>query len=184
MKIGFFKETDYEKLEMESNYEDMNEVRPCQYSHESFKSMLDSGFFKYSKGAIEHNKRRYFLCESSLMYILENELNKIPGSEKILFDIAFEYGQKVTSNENLNERFISNFMASIGFGDIYITQKNNKYMAVSNFFPWTKFYTEISFAIYRGILSGMLSTYEKKKIVLNKVETDVSNGHLSIIVSQ
>jgi predicted hydrocarbon binding protein len=183
-KMKFIEETNYKNLDMETNYESMNKTQVCQYSHESFKSMLDSGFFKYTKGVVEHNGRRFFLCESSLMYIIENELRKIPGAENTLFQIAFDFGQKVIDSGNLNEKFIADFMSSIGFGDIYITKKNKKYMVVTNFFPWMKFYDSIKFTLFRGILSGMLSKYEKIKISLDKIEKEVSGGHLTVILSQ
>ncbi len=194
-KIKFLKETDLEKLEIDAEYMEINKIRPTQFARYSLKDLIDSGFFEYSKGVIHYKDERHFLCEASLMYILEKELKKLKGGGKVLFDVSFDYGKSLAekSKQEINnpssssgsaESFITNYMSALGWGDILVMKKSGKYTVVSNYFPWTKWAKNIKFIMFRGIISGLLSGFLNEKITLKKFQTDFSGGFLTVIADE
>ncbi|RLI99413.1 MAG: hypothetical protein DRP06_03545 [Candidatus Aenigmatarchaeota archaeon] len=193
-KIKFLKETDLENLEIDAEYMAINKIRPTQFARYSLKDLIDSGFFEYSKGAIHYKDERHFLCEASLMYILEKELKKLKGGGKVLFDVSFDYGKSLAeeSKYELNnhatsgsaESFITNYMSALGWGDVLVIKKSGKYTVISNYFPWTKWAKDIKYLMFRGMISGLLSGFLNKKITLKKFQTDFSGGFLTVIADE
>ncbi|MCK4729920.1 MAG: hypothetical protein KAT28_01235 [Candidatus Aenigmarchaeota archaeon] len=194
-KIKFLKETNLEKLKIDSEYIEINKIKPTQFARYSLKDLIDSGFFKYVQGDICFKGERHFLCEASFMYILEKELKKIKGAGKILFDVSFDYGKSLaekgeqeTNNRDYSsgtaEGFITNYMSALGWGDILVMKKSGKYTVISNYFPWTKWAKDIKFIMFRGIISGLLSGFLNKKIILKKFQTDFSGGFLTVIADE
>jgi len=194
-KLKFFKETNLEKLEIDPNYKEINKIRESQFSKQSFKDLIDSGFFSYSQGIVQYKNERHFLCEASLMYILEKELKKLKGAEKILFEVSFNYGKNLIKrgqeetkecvmSPRITENFVTDYMSALGWGDILVLKKSGKYSVVSNYFPWTKWAKDIKFIMFRGIISGLLSEISNKKIILKKFQTDFSKGYISLFVSE
>ena len=125
------------------------------------------------------------------MYLLENELKKLPGGDKILFDVSFAWGAKVAkecggggilsiSSGMPPEKFVSEFMSAFGWGDITIFKKSEKYYVLANYFPWTSLADNISFAMFRGIMSGFLSGLLNKKIMFKKVKKDILSGYFTL----
>ena len=193
--IKFFRETDLEKLEIDSKYMEINKIRPTQFARYSLKDLIDSGFFKYSKGSVHYKDERHFLCEASLMYILEKELKKLKGAGKILFDVSFDYGKSLAEKRKQEtnntdyfsgtaEGFITNYMSALGWGDVLVMKKSGKYTVISNYFPWTKWAKNIKFIMFRGIISGLLSGFLNKKITLKKFQTDFSEGFLTVTADE
>ena len=179
MKLKFSEEQDLSKLELEESYKEINNIRETQYANNSLKDLIDSGLFKYEEGRITFKDERFFLCEASLMYILEKELKKLKNGGKILFDVSFEWGKNLMKKEKQYPcKFIMDFISALGWGDILILTKKNKYNIIVNYFPWTKWVNEIDFIMFRGILSGMLST--DRKVILKKIKKDISKGYFSI----
>jgi len=194
-KLKFFKETDLENLELDPNYKSINDIRQTQFAKHSLKDLIDSGFFSYSQGIVQYKNERHFLCEASLMYILENELKKLKGAEKILFEVSFNYGKNLIKrgqeetkecvmSPRITENFVTDYMSALGWGDILVLKKSGKYSVVSNYFPWTKWAKDIKFIMFRGIISGLLSEISNKKIILKKFQTDFSKGYISLFVSE
>jgi len=185
-KIKFLKETNLNKILYDKTYEQLNQIAPVSYAKYSLKDMIDTGFFKHSKGVLLHKNERYFLCDANMLYLLENELSKIKGANEILFDISFKFGSELIKNEkpkNIKD-FIMSYMSAFGWGDVLVTEKNSKYLIIVNCCPWTPLIDNSKFLFFRGIISGMLSESLNKKIILDKINTDTSQGHLSVTVSQ
>jgi hypothetical protein len=180
LKLKFLSESNLDGLELEYSYNDINGIRETEYSKTSFKDLIDTGFFTQRTGIIKHKDERFLLLESSIMYILENELKKLKGANKILFDIAFEYGKEFMKKETAKnkERFITDFFGALGFGDVIALKKDNKYSIVINYFPWTKWADKIDYVMLRGMISGILST--DRKVILTKIKKDISKGYFSI----
>ncbi|MBU4246169.1 MAG: hypothetical protein ABIF85_02130 [Nanoarchaeota archaeon] len=179
---------DYEYLEV-------NKEHKTQFSSYSLKKFIDFGVFKYDHGTIDYKNERFFLCESSLMYIMEKMIVRSKDADKILFNVSFDWGAQIAGKEkdsegksiSLNmhpEQFISEFMSSLGWGDISVFKKSGKYSVFSNFFPWTKLSKDIKYTMFRGILSGMLTRFFGKKVILSRVKTDISQGYFSVVVSE
>jgi len=178
-------------LRIDDKYAQINRCRETQFSKVSLKSLIDTNFLHYDHGTIDYKDERFFLCEASIMYLLENELRKIPGGEKILFDVSFAWGAKVAkecggggilsiSSGMPPEKFVSEFMSALGWGDITIFKKSEKYYVLSNYFPWTSLSDNISFAMFRGIMSGFLSGLLNKKIMFKKVKKDILSGYFTL----
>ena len=180
MKLKFISAPDLNDLELENSYNSINAVRETEYSKTSFKDLVDTGFFTQRTGIIKHNDERFLLLESSIMYILENELKKLKGAIKILFNISFNCGKEIMKKEPMKnkEKFITDFFGALGFGDVLVLKKDNKYNIIINYFPWTKWADKIDFAMLRGMISGILST--DRKVILKKIEKDISKGYFSI----
>jgi len=186
---------DMDEFKIEETYLAINREREMQFSKNSLKSFIDSGFFKYDHGTIDYKNERFFICEASIMYFLEKRIKKIKGADKALFDISFDWGEhiaKAETNDNgavpsLNmrpEQFISELMSALGWGDVSVIVKSGKYSVISNYFPWTPFADDIKYTMFKGILSGMLSGFLKRKIVLSKIRTDVLQGYFNILISE
>jgi hypothetical protein len=176
------RENNLDGLEVDSRYEVMNAINEPQYSHNSFQDLLDIKFFNYSGGILMNNNQRYFLLDISLLYLLESELTKLKGAEELLFDCAFRHGKAISEAQGKNSyTFIPEYLSSCGWGDILIT-KNSKgnYEVTSAFFPWTKFAEKSKFILFRGMVSGLLSGAEKRKITLNKASANSSSGFLVV----
>lgn len=182
MKINFFKDSKIFKLfEDKSTYESINKIRVTKYAKSSIKSLIDSGFLSWERRIIRFKNQRFFPADVSLMYILESELKKLKGGDNILFNAAFEYGKKLSQQENI-EKFVTDFMSALGWGDILVLKEGEKYKIVVNYFPWTGLAEKIGFALFRGMISGMLSV--ERKVILRKIKKDTSQGYFSLWLSE
>ncbi len=179
------KETNLSGLEVNPKYEILNGIHESQYSHNSLQDMLDIKFFEYSGGMLMNKNQRYFILDTSLLYLIESDLTKLKGAEEILFDCAFRHGKAISEAQGKNSyTFIPEYLSSCGWGDILITKNSKgKYEVTSVFFPWTKFAEKSKFVLFRGMVSGLLSGAEKKKISLNKVSANSSSGFLVVRVN-
>ncbi|MEM5872255.1 MAG: hypothetical protein QXD55_00105 [Candidatus Aenigmatarchaeota archaeon] len=183
MKLKFFIVRDLENVRLNEGYKEMNKIREAQYAKNSLEDLINSGFIKYSYGVVNYKEDRYFLCEASLMYILERELKKLNNANKILFDVSFNWGKELIKKEKQDPcKFIMDFMPALGWGDIVVLKKENKYSVVISYFPWTKWADEINFTMIRGMLSGILSA--NRKVLLKKIKKDISKGYLSLWLSE
>lgn len=182
-------------LQIDEKYAQINKECETQFSKISLKNLIDSNFLRYDHGTIDYKNERFFLCESSMMYLLEIELKKISGGDKILFDVSFAWGVKLAkecggegimsiSSGTPPEKFVSEFMSALGWGDISIFRKFEKYTVLANHFPWTSLSSNISFAMFRGIVSGFLSGLLNKKIMFKKVKKDILSGYFTINLSE
>lgn len=168
-------------IEMEKN---INAMRPCRFNEMSFKDLLDSLFFDYSGGILTKDGVRYFIMDSSAMYFIESELLKIDSSNSVLFEVSFEFGKSLAKKEEKNyEQFIATFLSALGYGDIRILKERGKFRVHADYFPWTPYSDKISFALFRGIVSGMLSGFIGKTILLKKIFHEKSQGFLTIDAS-
>jgi len=184
--LKFFREIDLANLEKDDRYDVINKIRDTKYARNSFKKLVDSGFLKYHKGIIEHNNERFFLVETSLLYLLEMEIGRLKSGDALLFDIAFDFGKEIAKKEGETGfgRFITDFFSSLGWGDMIVTKKSGQYNVISHYFPWTKFSDQINFSIYRGILSGIIAESTGKRIVLNKSEKVLTKDGFSLLISE
>ncbi len=188
VKMGYkpIKCTELETLELDKDYLEINKIRPTNYAKNSLRSLIDSGFFKYEHGQVTYEGERFFLCEASFMYILERELKKIKNGLKILWDVSFDFGEKLANISGKQEpcKFITDFVSALGFGDILAVSENKKYKIYVRYFPWNKWYEETDFTLFRGMISGILSGFTGKKVVLSKIERDLAGGYFSISISE
>jgi hypothetical protein len=132
------------------------------------------------------NDERHFICEASLFYFVENELSKIPNAEKIVFDIAFEFGEDILpeKQDKKLENFISDYLSPCGWGDIMVFQRDGKYGLISNYFPWTEMANKIKFTIFRGIVSGIISKSVGRNVILKNATPAVYSGYMTLQVSE
>jgi predicted hydrocarbon binding protein len=185
VKMGYkpLKCRELENLELDEQYEQFNQIRPTKWAKHSLRSLIDSGFFEFKHGQVTYEGERFFLCEASFMYILEKELKKLKSGLKILWEVSFDFGERLAkiSGKQDPSKFISDFFPALGFGDILVTKKEGKYKIYVNYFPWTKWVDEIDFVMFRGLLSGVVSGFIGKKVELKKCKKDISAGYLSLI---
>ncbi len=186
-KIKFLRERDLSNLEiLQKEYNSINEIRPVQFATNSFEKLLDSGFLKQKGGVITAKEGRYMLLEASLMYLLERELKKLKGGLDVLWDVSAEFGKKLAeiSGKDDPAAIIMDLFPALGFGDIYVEKLGeSKYRIFVNYFPWTKWADDVDFTMFRGMLSGVISGSLGKKVGLKKVEKDLSNGYLALVIS-
>jgi hypothetical protein len=99
-----------------------------------------------------------------------------------LFDSGFQVGKEIAEEENdrTMNKFIVEYLSATGWGDTKIKQKDGNYQVHSLMFPWTKFSSDTSFPIFRGIVSGMMSQFEQREIKLTHVEKDDKGGTFSV----
>jgi len=182
-------------LEKDSNYgneyELMNKLHTLKWGKNSFKNLWDSRFFSFGGGKIEYKKERFFVCEASFLYILENEIAKtLPSNKKsmdILWNTSVECGEhlgKLSIDVKDGCKFITDFFPALGFGDIMANKQNGKYQVIINYFPWLPLAKSINFISIRGMFSGVLSAFENKKIQLRNIDKEERNGYLTLILSE
>ncbi len=172
-----FIEKDLQKIEYDESFRVLNKIRTTNYSKNSLKDLLDNGFLEYKRGRLTYNKKRFFLCDAHLLYILEEEISRLDKGEENLFDICFNYGKKLRQlyGDDDFERFITDFFPALGFGDIFLLEKN-KYKIGGLFYPWTIFSEKSKYIVFRGIMSGLLSDSLKEKVEFKNFEIDLSDS--------
>ena len=173
-----------EPLKLDREYLETNQTRPTRWASHSLRSLIDSGFFKYSRGQVTFKSERFFLCEASLMYVLEKELAKLSGGLKTLFDVSFGFGREIArlSGSKDPARFIGDLFPALGFGDILVEKRPWKVMV--NCFPWTKWADDISFAMFRGMLSGVITEMAGEKVILKKTRKYRSGDGFSLVLGR
>jgi hypothetical protein len=181
--LNYFKERDLTVSDFDNVYESINKIMPTQFARNSLRQLIDSGVFKYSKGLLTFKDERFINTDAHLLYILENETSKLKGGEETLFKASFNYGKEFVhkvSDSNYS-KFLSDFMPALGWGDLYVSKDGARsYKVFSNYFPWTKFSSKSRYTVFRGLMSGILSSFENKDILFKKVNQGTSSGFLSI----
>ncbi|MEM5826335.1 MAG: hypothetical protein QXM64_03025, partial [Candidatus Aenigmatarchaeota archaeon] len=164
-----------EKGKLTPEYKIFNEIRPTSWARNSLKSLIDAGFFDYKHGQVTYRSERFFLCETSFMYILEKELKKIKNGLKILWDCSFDFGKRLAEISGKQEpcKFIMDFFPALGFGDILASRKEGRYEIFVKYFPWLEWYKDIDFTMFRGMLSGVISGFTEKNVKLKKIVKDI-----------
>ncbi len=182
-KIEFESEEDLENLGIDIlKYNGINSIRKARYTSNSFKSLIDGGFLKYREGTIKMEDERFLLIESSVMYLLERELKKLEDGLDILWNVSFRWGENFSKNIKKQDpsKFISDFFPALGFGDILV--KKDPWKVLINYFPWTKWADEIDFAMFRGMLSGIISGLTGKKIELKNARKKLTLDGFSLVL--
>jgi len=150
-------------------------------SYFSETDLPDNKFFEYDEGILTFKNNRFFICESHILFLLEQEISKLENGEQFLFDICFEYGKilRETYGEKDYQKFIIDFFPALGFGDITFLD-SNKIAAV--YYPWTIYSETSKYIIFRGIMSGIISDSIGKKIEFNNFDVSISE-YLSITIT-
>ena len=116
-------------------------------------------------------------------YLLEKEITKLENGEQILFDACFEYGKilkEIYGGEDY-QRFIMDFFPALGFGDILVIDGNERSI-VAMYYPWTIFSETSKYIIFRGIMSGIVSSSLGEKVEFNKFDINLRN-YLTVTIA-
>jgi len=113
-------------------------------------------------------------------------LKKIKNGLKILWDCSFEFGKRLAKISGKQDpcKFITDFFSALGFGDILALEKRGRYEIIVKYFPWFYYEKEIDFTMFRGMLSGVISGFTGKEILLKKIEKDTREGNLSLYITE
>ncbi|MEW5955926.1 MAG: hypothetical protein AB1626_05335 [Candidatus Micrarchaeota archaeon] len=175
-----FSEKQLSAPKIDSAYLQANQPRTCTYAKKSLKSLTDSGFFRYSEGRLVRKGERFFYAEVSLPYFLESELEKLHGGESLLFEAAFESGKKIASAEKGGGRgFLTDFLSALGYGDIR-AETGVKPVITAKYYPFTSFSNKSRFTLFKGLCSGIISVFSRKRIEFEEVKKDFSQGYLAL----
>lgn len=175
-KYDVLHEIDVPEYKFDSMYKQLNEIRPTVFPSKSFKQLLNAGFFKYNHGILTYKDSRFFLCESHILYLLEEEISKLHRGDKVLFDACFEYGQKLHEIYGHDDYkiFLPDFFSALGYGDIHIYEDKGLKIGI-NYYPWTVYSKNSKYICIRGILSGFVSKALGKEIIFEKTEIQTKN---------
>lgn len=183
--FNFNKMKELSDIKLSKTYIDMNKIRETTYAKNSLKDLINAGLFRYEGGVMSYKDDRYFLCESHLIYILEEEMRKLNGGEKILFDVAFNYGKELAKgNEKNYSAFITHYISALGWGDVVSLRKEGKCFVYASHYPWIWESKNPNFTLFRGMVSGILSGSLGREVILEKIKTDISRGSLSIGITE
>ena len=179
-----FKENDLPELKFDEVYKRINQIRETTYSKNSLKKLIDLGFFKYKEGTISYKTIRFFHCESHILYLLEEEISKLPNGEDFLFDICFEYGKFVKDiyGKNDYKKFILDYYPALGYGDILVRGSKEPEI-YSIYYPWTNYSEKSKYIIFRGIMSGIVTDSMNNKIEFKNFKTDLKD-YLTLTIYQ
>ncbi len=174
------KETDLSGYALETYYPEFNKIADVKH-HMSLKGLLDSRFFDYAHGILSHEGERFFIIESSALYVLEKELLKKPWGKKVLEEVGRQGGQAYAfSNVNYAASDIEKFLTAFGFGDPFVTVEEGRTAATIVRFPWTKDADEVQFVLVKSLLEGFLSKALNRKIEFSAARKDYSRGFLAL----
>jgi hypothetical protein len=167
------------------DYNKFNEIRNLDYAKNSLQELIDRGFFRYRRGLVKYKDDRYFLAGSSISYVLEEELSKLKGGEDILFSAAFDLGVSIARGERGEcSKFISDFLPALGWGGFMLSQVQSNIRVFAECLPWLASYETHKFVILRGMLSGIISEFAKRKVVLGKCASSIYGNSLNIKMSE
>jgi len=171
---------------MHNEYRSINEIRDVLYAKNSLKDLIDVGIFEFRNGILSYKDDRYFIVEASVAYLLEKELKKLKGGESLLFNLSFDYGKSLASKQKGEDpsKFIMDFMSSLGWGDVFATKEDGKYVIRVICFPWTEWYKETKHVIFRGMLSGIISGFLERKVVLKEIKTGFYKGAFLLVCNE
>lgn len=175
-----------ETMDLDMEYVRFNKPAPTKWAKHSVRSLIDFGFFEYSRGQVTYKGERFFFCEASFMYLLERELKKVRGGTGKLWDVSFGFGKRLAkiSGKQNPCKFIGDLFPAIGFGDVLaVVAKDGEYEVFANYFPWLRWAGEIDFVMFRGMLSGVISGFTNRETELKMVKKDTSLGGLSLYLS-
>jgi predicted hydrocarbon binding protein len=180
--LKHFNETAKISFKIDETYTQMNSPRKLEYSNTSMQKLISTGFFDFKENKLSLNNDRYCFTGLELLYTMEILAKENKTLGQIIFDSAFQQGSEIANNEKDNEytTFIPDLLAALGFGDSIILKKTNSLEIQTNYYPYMEKYDQINHFYYRGLLSGLLTSFLGKKILLNKFTTDVSSGHLKL----
>ncbi|MEM0493589.1 MAG: hypothetical protein QXS02_06535 [Candidatus Thermoplasmatota archaeon] len=182
-KNNFFHERELPEQKFDIKYKALNEIREVTHSVNSLQKLINSGFFSYHEGILSYKGMRFFGCESHILYILEQEISKLPDGEQILFDACFEYGKllRETYGGRDFQKFIPDFFPALGFGDVFVFDPNIPSIAAI-YYPWTMFSEKSNYIIFRGIMSGLVSNSVGKNIKFNNWKITV-RSYLTLTIN-
>lgn len=178
---------DEENLRHSTDYYEINKVRETSYAENSLQDFIDTNFFTYNHGEIVHKSTKYIIAESSLTYFIETELvNESDDNAELLFDAGYKYGKKLADTEpdRNGEKFITEYLSACGWGDTFIKENDGIFTVQTHLFPWTSFWKDTSFPIYRGLVSGLLTGYKDRNIHLKHVEKDTKGEGFTVILTE
>jgi hypothetical protein len=157
-------------------YKTMNEIRPTEYSSNSLQKLLNAGFFTYKRGILSYKDQRFFACDSYVLYFLEEQISKLPGGEQILFNTCFEYGKILmeTYGRKDYKKFITDFFPALGFGDIIVLDSDGYKIGIK-YFPWTYLSEKSKYIIFRGIMSGIISSAVGERVEFKNFNINIRN---------
>lgn len=150
------------------DYKIFNKIRDTEYAENSMKDYEKIGFFEHRNGLFVHGNMRYIWTGLSLIEILENELEDF---DDVLFDCAFQAGRKIPKNEACEgmKVFLVEYLSATGWGDTRVRKDGEGYQVESFMFPWTKFTSDTSFPIFRGMVSGIITKFKQSEIKLKTI---------------
>jgi len=98
--------------------------------------------------------------------------------------VSFETGGMISKGEKKLSSFISQYLGALGWGDITLLKRVDGYHVFSSFFPFNEYSAESTFVVFRGLVSGIVSQITGEKYFFKTVKTSVSQGHLSVEISE
>jgi len=165
-------------------YLKMNQVRVARHAKNSLKTLLDSGIFKSKDGKMLYGEERYLLCESHLVYLLEEQLRGA-GEERLLFDAAFDYGKALAGGVKQQAgQFLADYLSALGWGDVLVSKVCGKYRVSVDCYPWVEGGDTSNFTFFSGLASGALSVIANKTVRLRKKETSTTHNALGVVFEE
>jgi len=171
-------------LGMDERYPDFNRTRELEYSETSVQDMINLGVFGYQGGVLSLGRARHFVCGASLVYLLEEEFDKDRGPGRVLRKTAYEQGRRIGAAAGGRDyrKFVPEYLAACGWGDTLISE-GPRLKLRAEFFPWTKWADSASFAIFTGLVEGMLSELRQTRTKFRAVYADTKAGYLTLQMS-
>lgn len=170
-------------LDVSENYKIFNEIEDTKYADNSMEDYEKVGFFKHQDGLFVHNNMRYVWTESSLIEIIENELEDFG---ELLFGCAFQAGQNIPQDEAKKSmrEFIIEYLSATGWGDTKVKKDDEGYQIESSMFPWTKFTSNTGYPIFRGMVSGIITKFKHREIKLKTIRKHDEGGTYTIVAEE
>ncbi|MEW6748101.1 MAG: hypothetical protein AB1295_00125 [Candidatus Micrarchaeota archaeon] len=175
--LGFSEKMHWgQEMEIEPQFFKLNSPHEV-LSEFSLKRFLEMGNITYEGGFFRKGNDRLVLHESSSIYFIEDELERM-GAKDVVFDSAFDYFREFSKWHTME--FFIGFLMATGWGEIKIFKEGKGYLVMIKNFPWTSLAGSIGFGMVRGAFSGFLSGKDKEEILFKRLKTNLHNGYLEL----
>jgi predicted hydrocarbon binding protein len=146
-----------------------NDITHIESSKESMYSLIKKGTFQYKDGKVSYLGERYFDSGILTYYLIEYGLQKLEGSNNILYEIGYSFGKTIATSKS--QEYVNNYLSALGWGDVLFGVTAGKESVVLDHFPWCALEEQIpSFNLIMGLISGLVSGIRNKELRFTRIE--------------
>ncbi|MEW6036387.1 MAG: hypothetical protein AB1529_07280 [Candidatus Micrarchaeota archaeon] len=155
-------------------YAFLNKLRKLDYAKNSLLDLLTARIVTYEGGFFRLGNERLVFNECSFIYVLESVLARLEGGEELFFKVTFDYFKRFGRKMKISRKGITDLLPALGWGGILVGSDNSSVLCESH--PWAGAGVRSRFVMFRGMLSGLVSSYSGRDVFYRRANTSISQG--------